>query len=672
MPVRPASRPLKPIRAALLAVLLLSLAASSFAAAADDSDGASRGLVRLYEVNPFDAEGFSLFNYGAAAADLRGLSVTDGEGSIEFTSALMLEAGARLTVVTAAGPASWFTERDRTLTVGEHGIVKKGSFILGNAGDDVMLTDGASVIDAVCYGNKTAAAGWSGDPVPISSGCYILRTGLFDTDTAADWIKTRAGFSDLPFEPDAAFGCTVMPFTFPECAGAPVYEALAAAEHEVLISIYQLSSRNLVALLIELEEREGGEHVDVRVLVEGAPLGYDISGELSLLRSLADAGGEVWIVNTPEPGDYERYMYLHNKYAVIDGEKVVIASENWTTANMSASGTANRGWGAVIEGQGYAGYMASVWENDCDGSPGDVATLEERYPDLKPYGGTLTYVPPPAYDAPVCEAAVVPVLSPDNSHVALRSLMDAAEERIYAEQLSLGSSYSRLESDSPVHWMNEAAKHGVDCRFILDGYGGDVSATINLINATTGVRACSIAGGPGFGTTHNKGVLIDGDITWVGSVNWTENSFMRNREAAAVIVSAEVNAFFAGCFLADWAANTVDPGELEVTMLEGITPQGTVHLFRVDGNDSLRYIWTLDGVESGSDKPSLVRENLAPGPHLLTVSIEGTAQTVSYPFTVTPPEEDGPVADRDVLTYAVAAAIAIAAAAVAMIRRNSG
>ncbi len=665
----PPSRAARRAGAAVLAVILLSIIALPCA----ESDGGSGGLVRLYEVNPFNSEGFSLFNYGSSAADLKGMQVTDGEGRIDFTAPLLLGPGERLTVITGDDTGAWFAQREHTVHVGEQGIIKSGSFILANAGDDVTLLRGTAVADAVCYGDKTAAAGWEGEPVPISSGRYLLRTGIFDTDSAADWVGTKPGHTSLPFEPAAAFPCEVAPFTFPESAGAPVYETLAAAEEEVLISLYMISSRNMIALLIDLEQREGDAHVDVRVIIEGRPLGQDTSTELMLLRSLVDAGGEVWVINGDASDGYSRYTYFHNKYAVVDGERVVVTSENWTTANLSGSRDSNRGWGAVIDGEGYAEYMASVWESDRDGSYGDVVALEELYPDLSSYGGILTYTAPEACDLPTYGAEVVPVLSPDNSHGALRLLMEGAEDRIWSEQLSLGSSYALFEDDSPVRWMHEAALRGADSRLILDGSNGDVSAAVNQINALTDVRACSIDGGEGFTTNHNKGVLIDDSITWLGSVNWTDTSFRNNREVAAVIVSTEVNAFFSGYFLTDWESNTLELAELEISVETLSSPHGPIYSFIANGHPSLEYSWVLDGIEAGSHEHKLVRKGLAAGEHRLSVTVDGTSLSSVLDFVVPLPEAAGAdLSDGDIPAYIAAVLIAIASIGAALLRRRAG
>lgn len=622
-------------RAPLFIIVISILLAVPFIV--ENSDGESKELIRIYEIDPYGNEGFSLYNYGSNDFDLLGMKVTDGEATITFGSSLVIKKDSRLTVTIRTENQEWFSSRENVHAVGTDGIVKTGNFALNNSGDDLTLISGSTTIDVVCYGNRSVTTGWSGDPVPISSNCYILRTGIMDTDTSEDWIKTKAGYTNISFDPNDPFECEILPFTFPESDGEPIYDALEGANKEVLISIYQLTSKNLVALLIDLEERTGDQHVDVKIILEGDPLNYDISTELSLMCSIVDSGGEVWLINTAEAGNYERYSFFHNKYAVVDNDTVIITSENWTISNMSDSNSANRGWGAIIKSSEYADYMEVIWKNDRDISFGDVDQLMQRYPDLKQYSGSLEYTPSStSYEEVWYDAQLVPVLSPDNSYHALNELIDEATESIYSEQLDLGSSYSLLEDDSPISWMNTASNKAIDCKFILDGSISDVSSVVNLINTTTGVKACYIDGGEGFGTTHNKGILIDDDITWIGSVNWTENSFLNNREIAIIIYSEGVNRFFLEYFMEDWNNNnTTDIEDLNIIMQKGILEHDDLCLFTVQGPNSVTYLWSLDGSDKMITKtPQLLLQDLTAGEHYIDVTIEDTKYSANYTFTV--------------------------------------
>ena len=631
------------------------------------SSGEGAGGVLLFEVQPFGAhEGVSLFNYGPTDVDLGGWSVTDGEGTLFFAEGLRIGPRERLTIAKSVDAEDWFSGRDGTVAFDDARITKKGSFILADAGDDVYLYRGETLIDAVCYGNKAADEGWAGDPVRLTSGRYLLRAGPADTDTSADWISTKPGLTNIAFDPGLRFDAVVTPFSFPESEGGPILKAIEGAQREVLISIYILTSVRLVALLCDLSAKG----VRVCVLVEGNVLGYDISSELALMRSLVDAGGEAYLINDPASSN-RRFSYLHNKYAVIDSGTVVVTSENWTSGNMGPDGQ-NRGWGAVIESAGLAEYVREVFLSDVCTAYGDVRPLLELYPAAKPYHSALTYTAGAYGEAESYAATVMPVLSPDNSAAALRALIDGAEARAYSQQLDLGSSLKTSAQTSPVGWMASAADRGVDARLILDSSanGGRNDGYVGVLNGSTGVKAISTEGGASFSLTHNKGLVVD-DRAWVGSVNWTEGSFSNNRELAVVIDSPEVAAFFAALFIEDWGVNehTVAERGLEVT-LDVLSLNGApVYTFTVSGPGQHAYAWDVlgDGVVRASEVNTIVCTGLPAGAHTLTVTMGGTPYSATLEYTA---EAWGGGPSMDVLWAAGAAALMAAGCAWALFRRR--
>jgi len=629
----------------LVAVSMVILLSVYIPLGSDASDGSGETLL-ISEVNPYTTmEGFSLHNYGSSKVNLKDYSVTDGVGTLRFTANKDLFSNSRVTVVGKIDPTDWFSSRDNTYVIGSTDVSKSGNFGLTDTGDVLYLYKGDTLIDSVCYGNKTADKGWNGPPVERASSKYLLRNGLVDTDTSSDWIFTKPGITNLPFDPSIKFNAVVTPFTFPESSGIPIYRAFENAKSEILISIYQLTNPDLVALLCALEKRTGTAHVDVYILLEGDVLNYDMSTELSLMQSIFESGGEVKLINNKTAGNYERYAYVHNKYAIIDSEKVVITSENWTVGNMDLTkkSKGNRGWGAVIDSVDYAKYLKNVFINDTDTSLGDVWKLEEFYPTLKPYEKELIYPSIPEYKTESFRATVTPVLSPDNSYSAQKYYMDNAKSRIYSEQLDLGSSYEGMNASSPVSWMVDATRRisDLDARLILDASMSTSKTShteeVNLINRTTNVKAMTINGGDGFTTTHNKGIIID-DTVWLGSVNWTSNSFLNNRETAVLIDSKEVTEYFVGYFLEDWG---VDTFTMRVSVDKSRIISGDSVVFTVSGKTDERYEWDIYGdgkVIRQSNTNKIVCNDLVPGTYLMKVTDSGS-NSVQFEYTVFSAEE---------------------------------
>ncbi len=377
----------------------------------------------------------------------------------------------------------------------------------------------------------------------LAVAAVVSPTVLCEGGTAS------AGTSSDPTYYDAE----VTPFTFPESKGTPILTTLSAAEKTVDIAVYYLGSEDIVALLCDLEEKEG---VDVRVIVPKNALGIDITQEVSRLKELVACGGEVNIINY-DGCDEKRYNYFHNKYAVIDNDTVIITSENWTESNMSSKG--NRGWGAVIQSAGYAEYMTGIFENDFSETNSDVKNINDAYPDIEK-SGDLTYTIPSAYPTVTYTAKVAPVTSPQNSKTALTQFIDSATERIYVEQLDVDDTNASLTEDSLIAGMVEKADLGIDVKYILNGIyetGSDKDtqdhhALIQTLNGSTKIKAAIYEKTKAFPQIHNKGVIVD-DKVWVGSVNWTESSFNKNRETAVIIDSAEVTDYYLAYFDTDFS-----------------------------------------------------------------------------------------------------------------------
>ena len=363
----------------------------------DDADAAGRldGLM-LYEISPDNPEGISLYNYGNEPVDLRDYMVADQpsvsggrEGSLHFTQEIIVQPGTYVVLADADPETSMFTKGEDvylTSSGNDFGIETEGSFNMANGGDDIyLLSKDGTVLDALFYGDKEVDGSqyWTGEPVEIPSDGYIQRTGGTDTDSASDW--SVPGTLGLEFDPDLRYGAEVTPFLFPDHGGIPVYDTLESARVSIDIEIYMITSANLYALLIE-KEHQG---VEVRLLLEGNNINDNLGPYLPYIQQLVEAGGEVRMIGVGSDGVADRFNLVHAKYAVVDGGTVIVTSENWTEDNLnghldddpydSTSGDGNRGWGAVVDSDGYAGFMSSVFENDWSMDYGDVKTFDELY-----------------------------------------------------------------------------------------------------------------------------------------------------------------------------------------------------------------------------------------------------------------------------------------------------
>ena len=82
---------------------------------------------------------------------------------------------------------------------------------------------------------------------------------------------------------------------------------------------------------------------------------------------------------------------------------------------------------------------------------------------------------------------------------------------------------------------------------------------------------------------HTKGILVDGEVTVVGSHNWTGQGTTQNRDASLIIPSAEVTEYYEKLFIHDWEKRTMNqlPADAEMARLAfpgEPTPPGMVRV----------------------------------------------------------------------------------------------
>lgn len=528
----------------------------------DTSEAAAQNNgVLFYEIYVGNEKGFSLKNYGSSTVDLSGWTYSDGEGTIKINNGIKLPSG-DTAVFVDKDTGSWFCDEvaGRDVYLNSNQTKVSGTLNMSKSDEDLYLYNSSgTLVDAVGYGDKVPSKGWSGDAAYINSLGGIIRVESTDSNTKFDWTIYFEDSTSLPYDKTTAVNANVKPFTFPDSCGKPVLEALMGATESVQISIYMITSGYVVSALTDLAKNG----VDVDVLLENKPLGYE--NDVTLLRNITAEGGDVRFIGY---GDDARYSYVHNKYAIIDGDEVVITSENWTVDNISKD-EGNRGWGAVIYGKAFADKMSVFFDNDFNSSV-DIITLEEKTKKdklstttksipsveiVEEYIDSISYNPATVKNVPVSI-----YMSPDNTYKALQTLISEAEERVYTEQMSLGAEWKDLSVESPLNSMIEVSKSGVDARFMIES--SDFTSVVNELNSKTNVKAAVMKGGD-YATMHNKGVIID-DTVWVSSVNWTPNSFLNNRECGLYIQSAEVTNFYLSEYMEDWN-NSYSSTSIDVT-----------------------------------------------------------------------------------------------------------
>jgi cardiolipin synthase A/B len=416
-------------------------------------------------------------------------------------------------------------------------VINGDPFRMANTMDELVLYDKSIAVQKIS---------WPGDVNPREGQVHYLENGI--------WDRRILMIGQSRFNTEVFQNVSVTAFVSPDCSNEIFLEAINRASGRVFVNMYEFSSPSLGASLIAAKTRG----VDVRVLIEGGPVGGISPSEKSLIWTVNRSGIPV-ISMVSSKTEHAPYRYDHAKYVIIDNNSLLLTSENFKNSGLPPKGmSGNRGWGVYIKDPGLAEYFTNVFTTDT----GSRSVL--------PYTGLAgTAEPAPSekhnpvfYPARFEGATVIPVIAPDTSYQIV-DLLDSAGNSIEIEQ-------AYIKNETP-YTLNpylssaiNASRRGVTVRVLLDSYwynvegtndNDEMAALINRIGATEHIpleaKCIDLSISP-VEKIHNKGVIVDDERVLVSSINWNSNSPNFNREAGVIIDHPGVARYFCDVFDDDW------------------------------------------------------------------------------------------------------------------------
>ncbi len=470
------------------------------------------------------------------------ITVSDGEGTLAFPPGTFMNGSL---ILARSAPAYFlshgrnpdFEWLDGSPEVPD--LISSRQLRMANARDELMLSRDGIVVQKVA---------WPADVKPREGQVHFLENGTWDPRVL---MIGQSRFGSRIFR-----NVSVRTFVSPDCSGEVFTEAINQASRTIFVNMYEFSSPSLGTLL-ETAKKRG---IDVRVLVEGGPVGGISPAERSLIHSVNRSGIPVLSMVSLENA-HAPYRYNHAKYLIIDNSTLLVTSENFKNSGLPPKGrSGNRGWGVLLQDPDLAGYFTGVFLADCaspsvipyKGQAGDTETLPAE-----------TYTPEfaPAWFG---NATVIPVLAPDTSNL-ITGLLDSARSTIEIEQAYIKNESAGVLNPYLSSAVN-ASRRGVRVRILLDSYwyntegpgdNDEMAALINRIAAAEDLpleaRCIDLAISP-VEKIHNKGVIVDGERVLVSSINWNSNSPTFNREAGVIIDHPGAARYFRQVFEDDWDA----------------------------------------------------------------------------------------------------------------------
>jgi len=414
---------------------------------------------------------------------------------------------------------------------------------------------------------------WSPAIVPYENNIY--------NQEIVSSLLSQYGLQEFSAETFAG-NMKIVTFTSPDSSYPVLLDLINSAQSTIKIEIYSLYNPYLLAALGKAESRG----VDVTVLTEkyhASP--FENSYNTWGAYNLTSAGADVFWTNKSE------FTYTHSKFAVIDDSITIVMSGNWVKTGVPVNNSyGNREWGVVIYNTQVANFFSNVFANDLL-----VATPYTESADGTGKSSSDN-IPKGKYPHPFTNATfignfeVTTVLSPDTSETMIKKLIDSANQTLEIAQLYIYGNWSTGVSPF-VESIVAAAQRGVHVKIILNNGSSPNEDLINYLKSYDNI-AVALSNDTYFESYHVKGVIVDGKIVLVASINWSENSVKNNREAGVIIRGEPIADYFYDVFSWDWNTSqivfsnineTETPGTGGTTPSEGESPLTTTEILYAVG-----------------------------------------------------------------------------------------
>jgi len=440
------------------------------------------------------------------------------------------------------------------------------AFVLRNNGDEVILQDNRGrEVDVVIYGDSTyEEEGWQDEPLRKPREGIIFKRKDQDTNQCKDWLLLPFGASYHAPE-KFSFSGLVTAFVSPDCSFSVLQREIDNASSSLFINLYQFENTYLMDVVLDALNRG----VNVCLLLEGNPVGGIKDEELYIAEKIRERGGEVRFSHDP--------FINHAKYTIIDNETTIVMTENWKNTGIPCDNSfGNRGWGIVIKNEEVADYFKAVFFDDF--YRGKELSTDRVVLNLKTkvMSGEIqegVYAPVFQPLTLYCNFTLTPVLAPDNavSNETILGAINSAEESVFVQLFSTGRFWGE-EEDTFIAALVEAARRGCEVKVLLDSKDynlrdwNDNDEAIAWLNKVSRGEDLNLEAkladlySLGLIKIHNKGLIVDGKLVLISSLNWNANS-IHNREAGVIIENEEVASFYEHVFFHDW--NVSVKGEKE-------------------------------------------------------------------------------------------------------------
>ncbi|MHA1712692.1 MAG: phospholipase D-like domain-containing protein [Candidatus Ranarchaeia archaeon] len=361
---------------------------------------------------------------------------------------------------------------------------------------------------------------------------------------ATQYQAVQGGYSNL--SPETFKGVfNVTTIIGPDNAWAALKPLLDGVKHTIYVEIYGINDRDILDALWAIKARNNS--VDMKILLGRSSLGYASPNDY-VAYNLTQGGIPVRWTN-------EQWTYTHAKFVMIDNETVIVQSGNWAKTsfpNRDADEIGNREWHIAIHNQAVTGYYLNVFDMDWgQGTAYNSSTDGTGTPITNTTSTSGAAVHPFTTIGHYNEyMEITPVFANDTSLQLILELINSANSTLDIQI----PYYTNFEEggavDEIINATIQAAERGVSVRVITEE-GNKDNDQVAALFGEYGIPVVWFKE-TWFAALHNKGIIVDGVVVYIASINFSDTSIEDNREAGVIIRNTNVAAYYQAVFDYDW------------------------------------------------------------------------------------------------------------------------
>jgi len=328
-------------------------------------------------------------------------------------------------------------------------------------------------------------------------------------------------------------------------------EMINGANKTIDIEQFYISNQEGESLepIIQAIEKAADRNVSVRIIAEKRMAGT-YPGTLARLNEHQNITTRNIAVFSENGG------VQHSKYFIVDKEQVFLGSQNFDWRALDHIHEI----GLRIRQLEFAGRMTKLFELDWKQSQENriyplKPALESKWMEIR-----TEREKPIRFFTSASPFGNVPLMFRDDLPTIIE-LIDKAEKRVYIQILSYSPSGKDTYFGDLDNALRRAAARGVDVRLLCSDWcqhKSEMPFLKKLIEQENlDVKLSTIPQWSGgyisfARVEHCKMMIIDDNMSWVGSSNWKRNYFFNSRNVAVIIEDNLINATLTKLFLKSW------------------------------------------------------------------------------------------------------------------------